>query len=130
MSDTTSLSTANRRHEDALQELTRTQKIVLKRIEDDLIHRMKLTRSHLSGTDGCKPNFLLQQGVIHITRRHRKLRSSVDWLALYLNIRPGTVEDWDEAVKHALARSPKSEFSKSVLAVWNANSPGVDIATA
>ena len=130
MSDTVTLSPVDQRRQDVLQQLTRTQKIVLKKIEDDLIHRMKLTRSHLSGTDGCKPNFLLQQGVIHITRRHRKLRSSVDWLALYLNIRPGTVEDWDEAVKHALARSPKSEFSKSVLAVWDANSPGVNIATA
>ena len=130
MSDTVTLSPVDQQRQDVLQQLTRTQKIILKRIEDGLIAGMKISRAHLFGTDGCKPNFLLQQGVIHIAHRHRKLRSSVDWLALYLNIRPWAVEDWDEAVKHALVRSPESEFSKSVLAVWNANSPGVNIATA
>jgi hypothetical protein len=115
---------------DLLQELTRTQTDLLARIESSLIERLHLKRGALFGTDGCAANAQLQQGVIVICRRHKKLRFPHDWLGSYLGVPEWQVADWEDWAVHTLRRDPTGEFSRIVLAVWDETDPGVDVTAA
>lgn len=109
------VSEAEQRREAQLKKLKPRQRTLFRRVESELLSRMRLSRVALFGEGGM----LAREGVMLFAKRHDELMIESPWLADYFGLRHFAVDEQVAYAERLLARAPTSLFARDMFAVWS-----------
>lgn len=104
-----------KKREELLKKLKPRQRSVFRRLEVEVLSRMRLSRVALFGEGGM----LAREGIMLVAQRHDELAIDSMWLADYFSLRHFAVDDQIAYAERVLKNAPTSMFARDMFAVWS-----------